>query len=65
SLGPLGFYLLSFVFLLLGIAYDGASRRRVHPAYWWGGAALVLMAPGRFLLGATEGWRAFAGWLVG
>lgn len=65
SLGPLGFYFLSFTFLLLGVAYDLASRRRVHPAYWWGGAVLVLMAPGRLLLGQTEAWRVFAGWLVG
>lgn len=65
SLGPLGFFGLALVFVVLGIAYDLISRRRVHKVYVWGGLLLAAAAPGRLMLSGTEAWRAFAGWLVG
>src|SRR5439155_10300125 len=37
-LGPLGFFGLAFIFLLIAVIYDLGSRRRVHRAYVWGGA---------------------------
>lgn len=66
ALGPLGFFGLAYVpLLLIWIGYDLVTRRRVHPAYAWGGALLVLSAPGRLLLSGTEAWQSFASWLVG
>jgi len=63
-LGPLGFYGLAFVFLLVAIIYDLLSRRRVHPAYIWGGALLVASVPLRLMASGTETWRAMAEFLV-
>ncbi len=63
-LGPLAFFGLSFVFALLGVAYDGISRGRVHPAYVWGGMVLVLFVPLRLAISGTQVWRSFAEFLV-
>jgi hypothetical protein len=58
--GPLAFFGLAFVFLLVAIVYDLRSRRRVHPTYAWGGALLVLSVPLRLMMSGTEAWRQFA-----
>jgi hypothetical protein len=65
SLGPMGFFGLTLVFVLLAVAYDLISRRRVHKVYVLGGLLLAAAAPGRLMLSGTEVWRMFAGWLVG
>lgn len=65
SLGPMGFFGLTLVFVLLAVIYDVISRRRVHKVYVWGGLLLAAAAPGRLMLSETEVWRAVAGWLVG
>jgi len=64
-LGPLGFFALAFVFLLFGMAYDLLSRRRVHPAYLWGGTLFVASVPLRLVISSTQSWRALAEFLVG
>lgn len=65
-LGPLGFYGLTFLpVLLLGVTYDWVTRRRVHPAYLWGGALLVASVPLRLMISATSGWHRLAEMLVG
>lgn len=63
-LGPFGFFGLAFLFLLAGIIYDLVSRRRVHPAYIWGGTLLVISVPLRLMASGTETWRAMAEYLV-
>ena len=63
-LGPPGFFGLTFLIVLAGIAYDLFSRRRVHPAYVWGGLLLAVSMPGRLMLSSTPAWRAFAEWVV-
>lgn len=63
-LGPLGFYGLTFLFLVGAIAYDLVTRRRVNSVYKWGGALLVLSVPARLILSQTSAWRAFAEFLV-
>lgn len=63
--GPLFFFGLTFIFLLLGIAYDLASRRRVHPVYMWGGAFLIASVPIRLVISSTDAWRSIASFLVG
>lgn len=59
-LGPIAFYGIAFVFLAAGIVYDLVSRRRVHPAYLWGGALLVASVPLRLAISGTATWMAFA-----
>lgn len=63
--GPALFYPLTFIFLLVGVIYDVVTRRRVHPAYIWGGTALVLSVPIRLALSGTHVWQVFASWLAG
>jgi len=63
-LGPLGFFALAFVFLLIAVVYDLISRRRVHPAYIWGGALLVASVPLRLMVSGTGVWQSFARFLV-
>lgn len=62
--GPIAFYGLTMLFLVAAIIYDVFSRRRVHPVYLWGGAAILLSVPGRLALSGTHAWQSFAGWLA-
>jgi hypothetical protein len=63
-LGPLAFFGLAFVFILAGVVYDVATRRRVHPVYLWGGAFLVISVPLRLAISQTDAWKAVAQSLV-
>ena len=51
--------------LLLGIGHDLTTRKKVHPVYKWGGAAIVIVHLVRYPLGNTEGWQTVAAWLIG
>jgi hypothetical protein len=62
--GPFVFFGLSFTFLLAAVFYDGLSRRRVHPAYVWGGALLVVSVPVRLMMSGTQAWLGIAGVLT-
>ena len=61
-LGPPVFFGLSFLFVVAAISYDLASRRRVHPAYLWGGGWILLSVPLRLAVSTTGAWTAFARW---
>ena len=60
TIGPLGFFGLSFLFVVAGAIYDFVSRRQVHKAYLWGGAVFVLSVPLRLAVSSTGAWRTFA-----
>jgi len=63
--GPLWFFGLTFLpILAVGATYDVITRRRVHPAYLWGGAFLILSVPVRLAISSTQAWQSFAGKLV-
>jgi hypothetical protein len=62
---PVVFFGLSDLFVLACFAYDLATRRRVHPAFLWGGLALVASQVARVMLAGTDAWMRFAGWLTG
>jgi hypothetical protein len=62
ALGPPVFFGLGFLFVVAGIVYDLISRRRVHPAYLWGGAWVLLSVPLRLAVSKTAVWIAFARW---
>ena len=57
---PYAFFVLTDVFIAAGVVYDLASRRRVHPAYTWGGVLIVASQPLRLVVGQTDTWRAVA-----
>jgi hypothetical protein len=61
---PIG-YALQDAFLVAGVAYDLYSRRRVHPAYLWGGLLLVASQPLRLVVSHTPVWLAFGDWVKG
>jgi hypothetical protein len=63
--GPPLFFGLALFFPLLCIAIDTARTRRLHPAFGWGGALVILMLPLRLLIAQTPAWINFATWLVG
>lgn len=51
--------------VMLGcIAYDLTTRRKLNPAYLWGGLILLASQPLRLMLGGTHAWMSFAQWLV-
>lgn len=58
-------YALTDVFIVLGIGYDLATRRRVHRAYIWGGLLVVSMQSLRGVIGQSQAWRALARMLAG
>ena len=48
------------VFIVVALAYDLVTRRRLATAYLWGGAIVVAGQVLRFLGGPTDTWRAVA-----
>ena len=59
-LGPLGFYGLGYTLVVVAATYDLVSRHRVHKAYLWGGALMVVSVPLRLIISETGLWREFA-----
>jgi hypothetical protein len=54
---------LSYMFILLLIAYDLWATRRVHRATVWAGAFLIIFQQLALYFGRTWVWHAFAGWV--
>lgn len=63
--GPLAFFGLTCVFLVVAALYDLVSRRSIHPAYLWGGGLFVISVPLRLMASGTSAWRSFAEFLTG
>ena len=59
---PLSLFAVTDLFVLAAIAYDVVSRRRVHPAYIWGGLLVIASQPARLMIAGTPIWLAFASW---
>ena len=62
--GPPAFFGLADLFIVACLAYDLATRRRIHPATIWGGLLIVASQPLRLMISGTPAWLAFAGWLT-
>lgn len=60
---PIKAALLSYFFLLLLVAYDLWSTRRVHRATIWAGAFLIFIQQIRIPIGRSAVWHEFAGWV--
>jgi hypothetical protein len=56
---------ISYLFLLILMAYDLWSTHKVHRATLWGSAFPIFVYQIRLVLGKTEAWLAFAGWVQG
>lgn len=56
---------LAIAFLLVGPAYDLATRRRIHPAYAGLLLAVLIVPPVVLQLSGTGAWRALAAWMTG
>jgi FtsH-binding integral membrane protein len=55
--------LLSYIFLLLMMAYDFWSTRKIHRATLWAGAFLIFVQQVRIPIGKTVVWHQFASWI--
>jgi hypothetical protein len=58
--GPVAFFAVTDLFIVAGVVLDATSRRRVHPAYVWGGLLIVGLQIVRVAVWHTAGWIAFA-----
>lgn len=65
ALGPLGFFALTDLFVVVCLVYDRLTRGRVHPAFWWGGGLLLASQAARLVISGTAAWLAFATWATG
>jgi hypothetical protein len=64
QVGPLAFFGLADLLVVLILIYDLISRGRPHRATVWGGLLLVASHPLRLLVGQTQAWLTFATWLT-
>lgn len=55
--------IVSYVFLLLLVAYDLWSIRKIHRATLWGSSFLILIQTIRLPIAKTAAWHAFAAWI--
>lgn len=62
--GPVAFFAATDLFVVAGLLYDLVSRRRLHPAYVWGGLFIVGSQALRLGIARTAAWLAFARALV-
>lgn len=58
------FFAVMIFCVVATLAFDTWRNRRLHPAFAWGAAVLIASVPLRIALAQTEGWQAFAGWLI-
>ena len=58
--GPVAFFGITDLYIVPGVAFDLATRKRVHPAYIWGGLLVVGWQAARLLIWHTAAWIAFA-----
>jgi hypothetical protein len=57
-------FLLTFILLVVAIVFDWRTRGRPHPAYLFGGSALVALKVLQVPLSATPLWHSVAGWIL-
>lgn len=60
---PITAALCSYVFLLILVAYDLWSTRKVHRATIWAGAFLIFVQQIRIPIAHTAAWHSFATWV--
>jgi len=63
--GPLAYFGLTDLFILICVVWDTKVNRRLHPAFGWGALLVIASHPLRLLLGGTAAWMKLATWLAG
>ena len=63
--GPLFFFGVTDLLLLMGVVFDKVTRGQVHKAYVVGGLALVISQPLRLIVGRSDAWHRFVDVLIG
>jgi len=61
--GPVMFAMIDLIAIAF-IAWDWRKNRRLHPAFGWGFAALIVGQGGRMALAFSPAWDSFARWLT-
>lgn len=56
--------LVNDLLILAVMVYDRRTNGRVHPAYWWGAAAVIAVQVLRVPLSTTHGWMTLTNWLL-
>lgn len=64
EVGPLAFFGLADLFIVVCLLYDLYARRSFHRATVWGGLLIVVSHPLRLVVGGTRVWLSFAEWLT-
>jgi hypothetical protein len=64
GLMPISGFLIMNMVLVAGCLYDLATRRRVHPAWIWGGAGMLLGEVLMVVVGFSRWWHAFGDWAM-
>jgi hypothetical protein len=64
QVGPLAFFGLSDLFILVILLNDLLTRGRPHRATVWGGLLVIVSHPLRLFVGNTQVWLSFATWLT-
>ena len=64
EIGPIAFFGLADLFVVICAIFDVATRGRVHKATLWGGLFVIISHPLRLIIGTTAAWLAFAEWLT-
>jgi hypothetical protein len=62
--GPLAFFGITDLLILMCIGYDRIKTKRFHPAFLWGGLFIFLSHPLRLVIGGSSAWMKAATWLV-
>jgi hypothetical protein len=60
---PIRASLVTYIFLLMLVAYDLWSTRKIHRATLWASAFLIFVQQIRIPIGQTAAWHAFASWV--
>ena len=63
--GPIAFFGLTDLCIIVCITFDTIKHRRLHPAFLWGGLLIIVSQPLRILLAGTQAWASIASTLVG
>jgi hypothetical protein len=58
-------YGIDLAVLLICVAYDLYTRRKVHPAYLYAGGLFLVSIPARLIISGTDAWLAFAHRITG
>lgn len=62
--GPLVYFGLVDLIVLVFVAWDVLNRRRLHPVFGWSAGLLILFLPVRLMIMGTPAWLTFATWAV-